>query len=80
MLWLVVGQGIALVVAGAALGIGVALSVTRYLHSMLYGVRTNDPSTIAAVVILLLFVGLAACCVPALRATRVDPMVALRYE
>jgi len=80
VLWLVVGQGIALVVAGAALGIGVALSVTRYLHSMLYGVRTNDPSTIAAVVILLLFVGLAACCVPALRATRVDPMVALRYE
>ena len=80
VLWLVVRQGIALVLAGAALGIGVALSVTRYLHSMLYSVRTNDPSTIAAVVILLLFVGLAACYVPARRATRVDPMMALRYE
>lgn len=80
VLRLVVGQGIVLVVAGAAVGIGVAIGVTRYLQSMLYDVHANDPATIAAVAILLLFVGLAACYVPARRATRVDPMVALRYE
>jgi ABC-type antimicrobial peptide transport system permease subunit len=80
VLRLVVGQGVVLVVAGAAVGIGVAVGVTRYLQSMLYDVHANDPANIAAVAILLLFVGLAACYVPARRATRVDPMVALRYE
>jgi len=77
---LVVGQGIVLSIVGAAVGIGVALGVTRYLKSMLYDVHANDPATIASVAILLLFVALAACYVPARRATRVDPMVALRYE
>jgi len=80
VLRLVVGQGIVLAVAGAAVGIGVALGVTRYLKSILYDVRANDPATIAAVAVLLMFVALAACYVPARRATRVDPMVALRYE
>ena len=80
VLRLVVGQGIVLVVAGATMGIGVAVGVTRYLQSMLYDVHANDPVTIAAVAILLLCVGLAACYVPARRATLVDPMVALRYE
>lgn len=77
---LVVGQGIVLSGAGGAVGIAVAVAVTRYLRSMLYDVHTNDPATIAAVAILLSFVALAACYVPARRATRVDPMVALRYE
>ena len=80
VLRMVVGQGIALAVSGGAAGIAVALAVTRYLRSMLYDVRTSDPATIATVGILLSFVALAACYVPARRATRVDPMVALRYE
>jgi putative ABC transport system permease protein len=80
VLRLVVGQGIVLSLAGGAVGIAVALTVTRYLRSMLYDVHTNDPATIAAVAILLSLVAVAACYVPARRATRVDPMVALRYE
>jgi len=80
VLRLVVGQGVVLAIAGAAVGIGVALGLTRYLKSMLYDVRANDPATIASVAVLLMFVALSACYVPARRATRVDPMVALRYE
>jgi predicted permease len=77
---LVVVQGIALALAGAVGGIGLAYGVTRYLASLLYDVRPGDPATLAAVSILLLLVALAACYLPARRATRVDPMVALRYE
>ncbi len=77
---LVVGQGILLAIVGAVVGIGVALGVTRYLKSMLYDVHANDPATIVGVAVLLTLVALAACYVPARRATRVDPMVALRYE
>ena len=80
VLRLVVGQGIVLAIVGAAVGVGVALGVTRYLSSMLYDVHANDPVTISSVAILLLLVALAACYIPARRATRVDPMVALRYE
>jgi predicted permease len=80
VLRLVVRQGIALAVVGAAVGIGVALGVTRYLTSMLYDVRANDPVTIIAVAVLLALVALAACYIPARRATRVDPIIALRYE
>jgi predicted permease len=80
VLRLVVKQGLALAIVGAAVGIGVALGVTRYLTSMLYGVHANDPVTIGAVAVLLALVALAACYIPARRATRVDPMVALRYE
>ena len=80
VLRLVVRRGIALVLVGAAAGIGAALGVTRFMASMLYDVRANDPATIAAVTILLGLVALAACWIPARRAMRVDPMVALRYE
>ena len=76
----VVGQGILLAVVGVAVGIGVAVAVTRYLESMLYNVHANDPVTMIGVAVLLTLVALAACYIPARRATRVDPMVALRYE
>ena len=80
VLKLVLRQGIALALVGAAVGIGVALGVTRYLASMLFNVRASDPWTLGAVALLLALVALAACYIPARRATRVDPMVALRYE
>ena len=80
VLLLVARRGIALAVVGAAAGIGAALGVTRFMASMLYEVRANDPTTIAGVAALLGLVALAACWIPARRATRTDPMVALRYE
>ena len=80
VLRLVVKQGLTLAFVGAVAGIAVALAVTRYLTSMLYGDHANDPITIASVAALLCLVALAACYIPARRATRVDPLVALRYE
>jgi putative ABC transport system permease protein len=71
---------VALSAAGAAFGILGALAVTRYLASLLYGVRPYDPVTFVSVALLLALVALAACYIPARRAMRVDPMVALRYE
>jgi predicted permease len=80
VLKLVLRQGIVLAVVGASVGIGVALGVMRYLTSMLYDVHANDPLTMIAAAVLLTLVALAACYIPARRAMRVDPMVALRYE
>ena len=80
VLKLVLRQGIVLAIAGAALGVGVALGVTRYLARMLYNVHPGDPTTIVSVAILLTLVALAACYIPARRATHVDPLIALRYE
>lgn len=80
MLALVLGRGMAIVSVGLALGVGAALVLTRVLSFMLFGVRPNDPLTYALIVPLLGMVALAACYIPARRATRVEPMVALRYE
>ncbi len=73
-------QGLALTVIGLLLGLAGALSVTRSLSSLLYGVHPTDPMVFIAVSALLLGIGLAASYFPARRATRIDPMVALRYE
>jgi predicted permease len=80
VLRLVGRQGLMLVVLGMVLGLVAAMGVTRSLGSLLYEVQPSDPITFFGVGALLTIVGLAACYVPARRATRVDPMVALRYE
>jgi putative ABC transport system permease protein len=77
---LVVRHGMMLAIAGVALGTGGALLLTRFLSSMLYGVGVNDPPTLLSVATLLVGVAALASYIPARRATRVDPMVALRYE
>jgi predicted permease len=80
VLRIVVRQGVGLSAIGAIIGILVALGATRYLASLLYGVRPFDPPTFLAVALLLTLVAPAACYIPARRASRVDPLVALRYE
>ena len=80
LLRLVVGQGILLVLIGTVIGIAAAMGVTRFISAMLYGIHANDPATITGVAILLTLVALAACYIPARRAMKVDPMIALRYE
>jgi ABC-type antimicrobial peptide transport system permease subunit len=77
---LVVRRGLLLALAGTVIGIGSAMSVTRLMAAMLYSVRPYDPATFASIGILLVLVALAACLIPARRAMRIDPMVALRYE
>jgi len=80
ILKLVVGQGSRVVVVGVGMGILGALALTRFVSSLLYGVRPTDPLTFLAVTLLLTFVALLASYIPARRATKVDPLVALRYE
>jgi putative ABC transport system permease protein len=80
VLSLVMKDGMRLAVAGAALGVAGALLLGRFLSGMLYGVRPSDPATYVAVTALILAVALVACFIPARRATRVEPVVALRSE
>lgn len=80
VLWLILKQGLLLTGFGIAMGIGAALLLTRLLQSLLYGVGATDPATFTAIPLLLAGVALLACYLPARRATRIDPMVALRCE
>jgi putative ABC transport system permease protein len=80
VLKLVVGQGMILAVIGVGLGVLGSVALTRFMASMLYGVRPNDPFTLVAVSLALIGVALTASYIPAWRATKVDPIVALRYE
>src|SRR5262249_16226639 len=80
VLRLVVGEGLILTLIGMAVGLIAAVVLTRFLSAMLYGVSATDPWTLTAIAGVLRLVALLACLIPAWRAAKVDPMVALRCE
>jgi len=80
VLKLAVGQGLKLVLIGVAVGLALALALTRVMSSLLFGVSATDPATLITISLVLISVALLASYIPARRATKVDPMIALRYE
>jgi putative ABC transport system permease protein len=77
---IVVGQGLFSVLIGTGIGVAASIGLTRFLQTMLFGVKPTDPITLVAVSLVLVLVAWLACYIPARRATKADPMVALRYE
>jgi putative ABC transport system permease protein len=80
VLKLVLGQGMAVIGIGLVIGLAASFALLRLMRSLLFGVGENDPLTFTAITSVLFFVALLACYIPARRATKVDPMIALRYE